>query len=107
MLMKAAPLYAAVEAVRRRGAATAHHFHGARRADLYAGQARELATYDQLILLCGHYEGVDYRVEQDLADETISVGDYVLTGGELPAMTVTDARSPHDSRSPRRSCRGR
>ena len=63
----------------------------ARRADLYAGQARELATYDQLILLCGHYEGVDYRVEQDLADETISVGDYVLTGGELPAMTVTDA----------------
>ena len=54
-------------------------------------KARELATYDQLILLCGHYEGVDYRVEQDLADETISVGDYVLTGGELPAMTVTDA----------------
>lgn len=42
-------------------------------------------------LLCGHYEGVDYRVEEDLADETISVGDYILTGGELPAMTVTDA----------------
>ena len=54
-------------------------------------KARELATYDQLILLCGHYEGVDYRVEEDLADETISVGDYILTGGELPAMTVTDA----------------
>ena len=42
-------------------------------------------------MLCGHYEGVDYRVEEDLADETISVGDYILTGGELPAMTVTDA----------------
>ena len=54
-------------------------------------KARELATYDQLILVCGHYEGVDYRVEEHLVDETISVGDYVLTGGELPAMVVADA----------------
>ena len=54
-------------------------------------KARELAEYDQLILLCGHYEGVDYRVEKYLADETISVGDYVLTGGEIPAMAITDA----------------
>lgn len=54
-------------------------------------KARELATYDQLILLCGHYEGVDYRVEEHLIDETISIGDYVLTGGELPAMVVADA----------------
>ena len=44
-------------------------------------KARELATYDQLILVCGHYEGVDYRVEEHLVDETISIGDYVLTGG--------------------------
>ena len=54
-------------------------------------KARELATYDQLILVCGHYEGVDYRVEEHLVDETISIGDYVLTGGELPAMVVADA----------------
>ena len=54
-------------------------------------KARELAAYDQLILLCGHYEGVDHRVEDYLADETISVGDFVLTGGEIPAMAVTDA----------------
>ncbi len=46
-------------------------------------KARELATYDQLVLVCGHYEGVDYRVEEHLVDETISIGDYVLTGGEL------------------------
>ena len=42
-------------------------------------KARELATYDQLVLICGHYEGVDYRVEEHLVDETISIGDYVLT----------------------------
>ncbi|MDU2182940.1 MAG: tRNA (guanosine(37)-N1)-methyltransferase TrmD [Veillonella sp.] len=56
-------------------------------------KARELATYDQLVLICGHYEGVDYRVEEHLVDETISIGDYVLTGGELPAMVVADAVS--------------
>lgn len=54
-------------------------------------KARELAQYDQLVLVCGHYEGVDYRVEEHLVDETISIGDYVLTGGELPAMVVADA----------------
>jgi tRNA (guanine37-N1)-methyltransferase len=54
-------------------------------------KARELATYDQVILICGHYEGVDYRIEEHLVDETISIGDYVLTGGELPAMVVADA----------------
>ena len=50
-----------------------------------------MATYDQLVLICGHYEGVDYRVEEHLIDETISIGDFVLTGGELPAMVVADA----------------
>ena len=91
MLMKAAPLYAAVEAVRRQVPRRRIIFMGPAGQTFTQAKARELATYDQLILLCGHYEGVDYRVEQDLADETISVGDYVLTGGELPAMTVTDA----------------
>lgn len=91
MLTKAAPLYAAVEAVRRQVPRRRIIFMGPAGQTFDQAKARELATYDQLILLCGHYEGVDYRVEQDLADETISVGDYVLTGGELPAMTVTDA----------------
>lgn len=54
-------------------------------------KAKELAAYDQLILICGHYEGFDARVSKYLADETISIGDYVLTGGELPAMVLTDA----------------
>lgn len=54
-------------------------------------KARELAQYDQLIFICGHYEGFDARISDNLADEIISIGDYVLTGGELPAMIITDA----------------
>lgn len=54
-------------------------------------KVKELASYEQLILLCGHYEGVDERVRLHLADEAISIGDYVLTGGELPAMVVADS----------------
>jgi tRNA (guanine37-N1)-methyltransferase len=53
--------------------------------------ARELSAKDHLILLCGHYEGVDERVREHLATREISVGDYVLTGGELPAMVIIDA----------------
>ena len=44
--------------------------------------------YDHLVLICGHYEGVDHRVEEQLADELITIGDYVLTGGELGAMVI-------------------
>ena len=56
-------------------------------------KARELAQYDQLIFICGHYEGFDARISENLADEIISIGDFVLTGGELPAMMITDAVS--------------
>ncbi len=53
--------------------------------------ARELATYEHLALLCGRYEGFDERIRQHLATRVISIGDYVLTGGELPALIVMDA----------------
>jgi len=53
--------------------------------------AQELSKYSHLILICGHYEGVDERVREHLATDEISIGDYVLTGGELPAMVVVDA----------------
>lgn len=53
--------------------------------------ARELATHEQLILICGRYEGVDQRVSDHLVSDEISIGDYVLTGGELAAMVVVDA----------------
>ena len=54
-------------------------------------KARELLSYDRVILLCGHYEGVDERILSEIVDEEITVGDYVLTGGELPALIVVDA----------------
>jgi tRNA (guanine37-N1)-methyltransferase len=53
--------------------------------------ARELAGHAQLALICGHYEGVDERVREHLATDEISIGDYVLTGGEIPAMVIVDA----------------
>ena len=54
-------------------------------------KAKNLLKYEQLIFICGRYEGVDERVAKHIADEEISVGDYVLTGGELPAMIITDS----------------
>jgi tRNA (guanine37-N1)-methyltransferase len=51
----------------------------------------ELAALEHLILICGHYEGVDHRVAQKVAHESISIGKYVLSGGEIPAMVVVDA----------------
>ena len=53
--------------------------------------AQRLAGLPQLVLVCGHYEGIDGRVREHLVDETLSIGDFVLTGGELPAMVITDA----------------
>ena len=53
--------------------------------------AKRLAQYDQVIFICGRYEGIDHRVEIAVADESLSIGDYVLTGGELPALVMTDA----------------
>ena len=53
----------------------------------------ELAKQEHLILLCGHYEGIDQRVIDEIVDEEISIGDYVLTGGEIPAMVLVDSVS--------------
>ena len=55
--------------------------------------AKELSDYDNLIFLCGHYEGVDQRIIDEIVDEEISIGDYVVTGGEIPACIVIDAVS--------------
>ena len=99
MLMMAPPIFEAVESVMQEEEVRTQE-EKVRRRVIFLGpagvpftqeKARELATYDQLILVCGHYEGVDYRVEEHLVDEEISIGDYILTGGELPAMVVADA----------------
>ena len=60
---------------------------------LNQNKVQELSSEDHLILLCGHYEGIDQRVLDEIVDEEISIGDYVLTGGELPAMVLVDAVS--------------
>lgn len=54
-------------------------------------RAKKLSQVDHLILIAGHYEGVDHRVHEHLVDEVISIGDYVLTGGEIPAMVIVDS----------------
>lgn len=60
---------------------------------LNQNKVQELSNEEHLILLCGHYEGIDQRVLDEIVDEEISIGDYVLTGGELPAMVLVDAVS--------------
>ena len=65
-------------------------FMGPRGTTLTTAKARELAKEEELILLCGHYEGVDQRALDACIDEEISIGDYILTGGELAAMVLTD-----------------
>ena len=56
-------------------------------------KARELAQHEEIVFLCGHYEGIDQRIIDEIVTEEISIGDYVLTGGELPALVVMDAVS--------------
>ena len=94
MVLKPEPLFAAVEAiVAQRGA------EGGRAVILTSpdgerlthATAERLSGLDHLVILCGRYEGVDERVRDHLATETISIGDYVLSGGELPALVIVDA----------------
>ena len=96
MLMMAPPIYDCYEAVMRQipqGASRRCIYLSPKGERLTQEKVRSLAQYDDLILLCGHYEGVDQRVLDEIADEEISVGDYVLTGGELPACILVDAVS--------------
>lgn len=89
MVLKPEPLFRCVEALR--GPASRVILLDPQGRPFRQDVANELAQADHLILLCGRYEGVDQRVREHLADDEISIGDYVLTGGELPALVVTDA----------------
>ena len=93
MVMKAEPFFAAVEAIRaQRGDPRSRVILTSPQGrPLSQDLARELAAEKHLIVLCGHYEGVDERVREGLAAEEISIGDYVLTGGELAAMVIIEA----------------
>jgi tRNA (guanine37-N1)-methyltransferase len=89
MVLKPEPLFAAVEALRTPGARVV--LMDPRGRAFTHEVAAALARESHVILLAGRYEGVDARVGEGLADDAISIGDYVLTGGELPALVVTDA----------------
>jgi tRNA (guanine37-N1)-methyltransferase len=92
MLMKPEPLFAAVEDVQGQAPERGPIVLLTPQGRLFEqGVAVELAGHDRLILICGHYEGVDARVHEHLTTDEISVGDYVLSGGELAAMVVVDA----------------
>jgi tRNA (guanine37-N1)-methyltransferase len=89
MVMRAEPVVAALEAVRRPASRVFLLSPTGRRFD--QALAHELATAEHLVLICGRYEGVDERVRLVTGAEELSIGDYVLTGGELAAMVVLDA----------------
>jgi tRNA (guanine37-N1)-methyltransferase len=107
MIFKAEPIFKAVAALKKskiknekgkskeapRSARCRIILFSAKGKQFTQADARRLAKYDQLILICGRYEGVDERVIDHLADEELSVGNFVLTGGEIPAMIVVDAIS--------------
>ena len=89
MLMKPEPLFEAVEALRKEN--TKVILTGPRGVKFDQKMAKELTNEDHLIIICGHYEGVDERVREHLADVEVSIGDYILTSGNLAAMVMTDA----------------
>lgn len=91
MVMKADVVYDAYEHIKDESAKVI--FLSPQGKTLNQNKVKELATEEHIILLCGHYEGIDQRVIDEIVDEEISIGDYVLTGGELPAMVLIDSVS--------------
>jgi tRNA (guanine37-N1)-methyltransferase len=91
MVMKVEPFEKAVKKVKRRLKKTRVILTAASGKTFTQEDAKRLAKYGQLIFLCGRYEGIDHRVTEHIADEALSIGNYVLTGGELPAMVMIDA----------------
>ena len=92
MVLKVEPIYKAVKAIKKTRGSRIILF-SVRGKKLDSATAKRLSKYNQLILICGRYEGVDERVSSHIADEEISLGDYVLSGGELPAMVLIEAVS--------------
>lgn len=92
MLMKAEPIALCFEAICAETGTRPHFIYMSPQGKtLRQGRLRELADVSNICILCGHYEGVDQRLLDSFIDEEISIGDYVLTGGEIPAMVFTDA----------------
>lgn len=94
MLMQAEPVYLAYEAVAAKTKAKPRVVYLSPQGKTFSQKmAEEFAREEELILLCGHYEGIDERVLEEIVTDYVSIGDYVLTGGELPAMVMVDTIS--------------
>ncbi len=96
MLMAAPPIYGCYSAVISdlcEGEKVKTVYMSPRGRVLDQKMAKEFAAYDRIVILCGHYEGVDQRIIDEIIDEEISIGDYVLTGGEIPACILCDCVS--------------
>lgn len=92
MVMAAQPIYSCYKSLWNEDEPKPHLIYMSPKGETFNQQrARELSKLNRLVLLCGHYEGVDERVIEEIADEELSIGDFVLTGGELPALAVADA----------------
>jgi len=93
MVMQAQPIYDAYKSVAKEDKSIPVIYMSPQGKTFTQQMAKDLALNDRIILLCGHYEGVDERVLEEIVTDEISIGDYVLTGGELPAMVVIDTVS--------------
>jgi len=92
MLMQAQPIYDCYQSLCENAEDRPHLVYMSPQGQtLTQEKVKSLAQIPHLVLLCGHYEGVDERILDEIVDEEISIGDYVLTGGELPAMVLADA----------------
>ena len=91
MVMSAQPIFDALRAIRAEGKHILYMSPRGRMLD--QAMIKQLAREDELVILCGHYEGIDERVLEEIVTDYVSIGDYVLTGGELPAMVMVDAIS--------------
>lgn len=94
MLMQAGPVYGAYQSVVEKANSKPRVIYLSPQGQTFSqGMAEEFAKEEELIFLCGHYEGIDERVLEEIVTDYVSIGDYVLTGGELPAMVMIDAIS--------------
>lgn len=94
MLMQAGPVYGAYQSVVEKAQSKPRVIYLSPQGQTFSqGMAEEFAKEKELIFLCGHYEGIDERVLEEIVTDYVSIGDYVLTGGELPAMVMIDAIS--------------
>ena len=91
MLLQAEPIYQCYKSIEEKSQTKPHVIYMSPQGKtLTQDKAKELLNYEHLVLLCGHYEGVDSRVIEEIVDEEISIGDFVVTGGELPALMLCD-----------------